>query len=121
MAELAGWGVREGLLFPQRDDPSRWRSAGAASPYLRRAWEESGARRGVWAPEGRGNARPDHAFRAGFQSALKRAGADDEAVAFLVGHALPGTRANYVAAETGTPWATHPSPISPRILPHSDV
>ena len=49
---------------------------------LERGWERSGVRKEAW--EGR----PHHAFRKGFVSELKRAGADADAVEFLVGHSL---------------------------------
>ena len=55
----------------------------------RRAWERSGVREVVW---GR---RPWHALRAGFCASLTRAGADREAVEYLVGHSR-GVRARYV-------------------------
>lgn len=54
-----------------------------------RGWERSGVRKEAW--EGR----PHHAFRKGFVSELKRAGADADAVEFLVGHSL-GLRGVYI-------------------------
>lgn len=54
-----------------------------------RAWKRAGVDKAIW--KGCGH----HAFRAGFQSELKRAGADDEAVKFLVGHSL-GVREHYL-------------------------
>jgi integrase len=54
-----------------------------------RAWEGAGIRKEVW--EGR----PHHCFRKGFVSELKRAGADADAVEFLVGHSL-GLRGVYL-------------------------
>jgi integrase len=59
---------------------------------LERGWERSGVRKEAW--EGR----PHHAFRKGFVSELKRAGADPDAVEFLVGHSL-GLRGVYIDAD----------------------
>ena len=49
---------------------------------FRRAWAEIGMRPDVW------KSRSSHAIRKGFISELKRSGADDEAVEYLVGHSL---------------------------------
>jgi hypothetical protein len=54
-----------------------------------RAWGRAKVRKEAW--EGR----PHHAFRKGFVSELKRAGADSDAVEFLVGHSL-GLRGIYI-------------------------
>lgn len=59
---------------------------------LERGWERSGVRREAW------DGRPHHAFRKGFVSELKRAGADADAVEFLVGHSL-GLRGVYIDPE----------------------
>ena len=53
-----------------------------------KTWKRSGVREEVW------RQRPHHCFRKGFVSELKRAGADSEAVEFLVGHSL-GLRGVY--------------------------
>jgi len=47
-----------------------------------RAWKRAGVREEVW------KQRPHHAFRKGIRSGLKRLGADDMAVEFLLGHSL---------------------------------
>jgi integrase len=47
-----------------------------------RAVEKHGVREEVW------KGRPDHAFRKGFATGLRGAGADGDAVEFLVGHSL---------------------------------
>lgn len=49
---------------------------------MRKAWADIEAREDIW------RGRPSHAIRKGFISELKRAGADDEAVEYLVGHSL---------------------------------
>ena len=81
VSELAGWGVREGWLIPthRRDGP---RERVFRSRDLGRAWQRAGVRPEVW------KGRPDHAFRKGFRSGLKRAGADTEALEYLLGHQL---------------------------------
>ena len=56
---------------------------------VERGWERSGVRKEAW------DGRPHHAFRKGFVSELKRAGADADAVEFLVGHSL-GLRGVYI-------------------------
>lgn len=66
--------------LPRARDMARlWRLPTRAGHVRRDAWE----------------GRPHHAFRAGFMAGLKMAGADDEAVEFLVGHSR-GVRAHYV-------------------------
>jgi integrase len=57
---------------------------------LARAWKRAGV------PEDRWKRHPDHAFRKGITSNLKRAGADPEAAEFIVGHAIPGVRSAYL-------------------------
>lgn len=86
---MAGWGRREGPLF-----------AGLArAPFetTAHAWELAEV------PEVHWRRHPHHAFRHGFQSELKAAGADDEAVKHLVGHALPGTRSHYIDPKWALP------------------
>lgn len=84
VAEASTWGRREGwLLGPhlaQRDDPS-WR--------MGRLWAAASVDEVFWR-------RPHHAFRYGFESGLKRLGADSEAVEHLVGHSVKGARAYYI-------------------------
>ncbi len=60
----------------------------ARDTRVRAAWQAAGVRSAVWA------GRPNHAFRKGFISELKRSGADAEAVEYLVGHSL-GLRGVY--------------------------
>jgi hypothetical protein len=79
--EMAGWGLREGWLIPSFRQPGpRERTFRARD--LGRAWERAGVRAEVW------QGRPDHAFRKGFRSELRRAGGDSEAVEYLLGHRL---------------------------------
>jgi len=64
----------------RKADGPRGREARARD--MMRAWKRAGVREDVW------KQRPHHAFRKGFRSALKRSGADDMAVEFLLGHSL---------------------------------
>jgi integrase len=84
LAEIAGWGRREGWLVPcaraNRDpdeDKTRriWIRAGITTPEILR--------------------QPHHAFRKGLVSNLRAAGADMDAVKFLVGHKLDVTGETY--------------------------
>lgn len=80
---IAGWGRREGFLLPC---PRLRREARARD--AQRAWTRAGVDSAVW------SSCAHHAFRAGFVSGLKVAGADDEAVEHLVGHSR-GIRDRY--------------------------
>lgn len=65
------------------------------------AWEAAtaagSARREVWAPENRRQARPEHAFRAAFVRALTANGVRDPVIDFLVGHQPSGVRGRHYA------------------------
>lgn len=77
VAELAGWGRREGWLLPW---PSPLRKAHNIT--LERAWVRAGVPGEGW------RGRTAHAFRKGFVTGLRALGADRDAVEFLVGHSL---------------------------------
>ncbi len=62
----------------------------ARSRDMARAWRRAGVRGAIW------ENRPDHCFRRGFISELRRAGADSDAVEHLVGHKLAGQKAAYI-------------------------
>lgn len=81
VAELAGWGVRDGWVVPTHRQPGP-RERVYRSREMRAAWERAGVRPEVW------DGRPDHAFRKGFRSGLKRLGGDSEAIEYLLGHDL---------------------------------
>lgn len=83
-AELATWGVREGLLVGRAVLKS------AAAQAITRCWRATGA------PPALYQRRPDHAFRIGLVSGLTRARADLEAVEYYVGHSRRGVRGHYV-------------------------
>jgi integrase len=82
-----GWGAREGYLVKTKNRGERERIARAKE--MVRAWRRSGVREEVW------RGRAHHAFRKGFVSGLCRAGADADAVEYLVGHSL-GLRGVYL-------------------------
>jgi len=90
--EMAGWGPREGFIIPsnRKEDGPRGREARARD--MSRAWKRAKVREEVY------KQRPHHAFRKGFISGLKKAGADSDAVEFLVGHSL-GLRGVYMDPE----------------------
>lgn len=88
--EIARWGRREGYLIKSGRTGQRERQPRARD--IGRAWARAGVRPAAW--EGR----PDHAFRKGFISGLKRLGAHDEGVKYLTGHSL-GLRGRYVDVE----------------------
>ncbi|GMV27646.1 MAG: hypothetical protein AMXMBFR58_36770 [Phycisphaerae bacterium] len=83
---LSGWGRREGFVITTNRRGRRERLARPRD--LDRAWTRAGVRASAW------KGRPHHAFRKGFVSELRRAGADPDAVEYLVGHSL-GLRGVY--------------------------
>lgn len=97
VALAAGWGERVGYVVEaptfKRDGQERLRPRVFRSRDARRYWRRTGVREECW------RSQPDHAFRKGFVSGLKRLGADDEAVEFLVGHS-GGLRGVYVDPES---------------------
>ncbi len=107
---LAGWGTRDGFLVKRPFRGDRLRAA--RSVEMANAWEWAGVRVEVW------QGQPHHAFRKGFVSGLKRAGADDEAVEYLVGHSL-GLRGVYTDADAlplREAVALIPAPVKPKTL-----
>ena len=94
VAELAGWGTREGWLV---DCPHEHRIVRARD--IGRGWERAGVRPEVWDGLPGRKGRPDHAFRAGFETGLMARMVRRETVDYLVGHSL-GITAHYA-----DPWA----------------
>ena len=84
--ELAGWGRREGWLIESGRNGAQSRVVRQRD--VRRAWERTEARPEIYV------GRPDHAFRKGLVTGLRRLGADPDAVEYLVGHSL-GLRGVY--------------------------
>lgn len=87
--ELSGWGVRDGWLVPCNRQPGP-REREARGRDMARAWKRAGV------PEDRWRNQPDHAFRKGITSGLKRLGADTEAVEYILGHSRPSVRGAYL-------------------------
>lgn len=85
LESLAGWGKREGRLVPGRGERLFRFDSHART---RAIWTRAGVRPAVWRM-------PQHCFRHGFVTELKRAGADTEAVEYLVGHDQ-GVRGRYL-------------------------
>lgn len=81
VAELAGWGVREGLVVPKRTVAVTW-------TQLVKAWEACGVREAVW------KGQPGHAMRKGFRTELIAAGGHGEAIEYYCGRAT-GVRSAY--------------------------
>jgi len=85
---MATWGRREGWIVPSKRKKGGERERVARSREMVAAWKRADVSPDIW------RGRPHHAFRKGFSSGLKRVGADDEAVEFLLGHSL-GLRGVY--------------------------
>lgn len=83
-AEMRSWIPRIGRAVGREADRNSARAA------MIRLWTLTGAPEDLW------RQRPDHAFRAGMITALKRARLDEEAVEYYVGHAPRGMRGPYV-------------------------
>lgn len=108
VGEIAPWtsvlGANE-LLFPAWGVAGSERKASMRSDAFTNAWEEATrwgeAREVAWKPANRKIARPEHAFRAGFQAALRVAGAAEAAIDELVGHHGKTVRArHYVGSDS---------------------
>lgn len=106
VAELAPW-----VQSQDRDAPLVRRKTTGREPAnhlpmrtLEAAWEaatEAGlARREVWDPPNREVARPEHAFRAGFQAFLDGQGVRDSVIDHLVGHSPKSVRGRHYALPT---------------------
>lgn len=109
LADLRPWleALPAGPLFP---DLTAKDESGASVPmrayrnqtrYVTEAWEAATladeARREVWAPPSREKNRPDHVFRAAFQSFLMDQGIGDNVIDYLVGHSAKSTRGKHYA------------------------
>jgi integrase len=89
LADVLGtWGTRDGWVVPCERDEREARARDAD-----RAWTRAGVPDHVW--DGRGH----HAFRAGFQAGLRRAGVDLDAIAHLVGHSRGDVLERYVGPD----------------------
>jgi integrase len=104
LADLRAWLMEQGPgpLFPDLNDPSLpMKSYRNQTRYVTEGWaaatEGGEARKEVWMPINREKARPDHAFRAAFQSNLQEQGVSDGVIDWLVGHAPSSTRGKHYA------------------------
>jgi|GEM_PF-1003443 len=88
--ELETWPDQTGWLIKSKRHRGGERERMARTRDMNRAWKRAGIRSEVW------HRRPHHSFRKGLVTGLKKAGADTEAVEFLVGHTLAGQRGTYV-------------------------
>lgn len=77
---LAGWGRRDGWIVESLRTGPQVRVARQRD--MCRAWARAVVREDAW------KGQSHHAFRKGFVSGLRRAGADPDAVEYLVGHSL---------------------------------
>lgn len=87
-AELVRDRDPDAFLIPPVGDGKALRERLVRPAVMNDGWRRAGVRTEVWLH------RPDHAFRKGFVSGLKKLKADDEAVEVLVGHSL-GLRGVY--------------------------
>jgi integrase len=108
-AEMAGWGVREGRVFPSTNN--YWITGEAAREAMTTAWESSGVDRAVWDipddEEGkRSHGSPTHGIRAAVFTTLLREGTAYDVACYAVGQATTATRAAYVPenAPEASPW-----------------
>ena len=92
VAELKQWSKEEEWLVHSDRQLGGPRERGARAERFVEAWKRAGVRPEAW------KQRPHHAFRKGFVSGLKRAGADPDAIECLVGHSL-GLRGVYIDPE----------------------
>lgn len=90
--EIATWGKREGYLIPTKRHRDAKFHRDPRARDIRRAWKRAGVREEVWTQ------RPEHAFRRGFKTGLLALGCHPDAVDFLQGHALGGSRGRYIDA-----------------------
>ena len=98
-SRLCAWDRNEPWIVPSRPPlgKSTRRSRDARARDAARVWARTKTPKDVWAH------RPDHAFRKGFVTGLRAAGADAWAVEVLVGHRLPGEQHQYVDPSKALP------------------
>jgi integrase len=103
-AELAPWIAdlpADALLFPSRSKKNADRPAPIRPDLFRKAWEAATewgeVREHTWKPPNRHIARPEHAFRATFQTSLRLSGVAEGVIDALVGHERDGVRGRHYA------------------------
>jgi integrase len=90
LQELATWDRGpDGFIITSARHRGGDRERMPRAALTKKGWQRAGVREEVW------RKRPNHAFRKGFISELKRLGADADAVEYLVGHSL-GLRGVYL-------------------------
>ena len=91
----------ERLLFPRWGLETDEKPASIRPELFRAAWEEAArfdeAREIAWKPANRKTGRPEHAFRACFQAALRERSISEEVIDALVGHQGRSTRDRHYA------------------------
>lgn len=87
VAELRTWRPMVGLLVPGAPPAEQARQR---TDVFTRAWTRAGVDRVIW------HRRTTHALRKGFASGLRQAGADSDAVDYLLGHSLRAMRGPYL-------------------------
>lgn len=114
VAELAGWGVREGHLFARlaTKGPRRGQAVvprgDAVSEVFTAAWKRAGVSETKWGAQGRVHARPTNAIRARWKSTIAGSFGYDVAK-MLAGQAVGGEHDAYVVMgdpEASPYWTT---------------
>jgi integrase len=108
IAEIQPWVEAlspDGYLFPAWGNSRNGRKGAKKDEAFRDAWTaataKNEARQVVWAPPNRRIARPQHAFRAGFQAFMQSEGLAEEVIDALVGHHGRSLRGrHYAGSET---------------------
>lgn len=99
VAEMAGWGKREGYVVPIAHA-----SRSTSNAQMQQMWADAGVREVVWkarVEDGRTiNGHPSHAFRKGIESGLLALGGEFLAVEYILGHKLPGVVGSYLDPST---------------------
>jgi integrase len=110
LAELRDWlenRAADDYLFPAWGNNASGRRGAKKDESLRKAWAAATAagevREEVWAPRNRRIARPQHAFRAGFQAFMRGERVDEEVIDALVGHHGRSLRGRHYAG-SDTLW-----------------
>lgn len=105
IAEIQPWVAElpaNALLFPAWGVIGSERKAGIRPETFAAAWREAvrwgEAREVAWKPANRKTGRPEHAFRAAFQAALRLAGTSETVIDELVGHHGKTVRSRHYAA-----------------------
>ncbi len=129
--EMAGWGVREGLVFdPGERAGATWEDGEAVRVALTTAWTASGVDPAKWsvseaekAAGDRAHGTPTHAIRSAVKVHLLRSGISDALADYYVGHTKGSTSGAYVpeaAPETSPYWPALVEAVV-TIPPHASI